>query len=68
MERQRLEEDTVPRKRYQELQKKMNTIHEAEVEAHEKFRKAEEKADKVMNKLKLAYNEWTLSAHCTLMS
>ena len=34
----------------------MRIIHEAEVEAHEKCRKAEEKADKVMNQLNLAYN------------
>ena len=34
----------------------MKIIHEAEAEAHEKFRKAEEKAKKVMNQLKLAQN------------
>ena len=34
----------------------MKIIHEAEAEAHEKRWKAEVKADKVMNQIKLAYN------------
>ena len=34
----------------------MKSIHEAEAEAHKKYQRAEEKADKVMNQLKLAYN------------
>ena len=36
IERKKLEEDTVPRKIYQELQQQMRTIHEAKAEAHEK--------------------------------
>ena len=34
----------------------MKIIQEVEVEAHEKCQKAKEKAEKVMNQLKLAYN------------
>lgn len=41
LERETLEEDIVPRRKYQELQQQMNIIHEAEVEAHEKCRKVE---------------------------
>ena len=35
----------------------MKIIHEEKAEAHEKCQKAEEKADKVMNQLKVAYKQ-----------
>lgn len=48
---EKLEEETIPQQRYQELQRQLQNINVSQSEAFEKCRRAEERTEKVKNRL-----------------
>lgn len=61
---EKLEEENVPQKKYQDLQQQLRNINASENIAFDKYQRVEEKVEEVKNRLKIVRSQ--MDIHCSL--